>query len=127
NNHHYYASTANQGFFWRELDISYYVIRTPSFLGLANHVRVPTDRARFKHWIDKGARDRLLARYGQDAPDPHVHDAPDVAHPVTYASMGPTSAGTGESGCHPCLRHASRAGLGRSDARRSLRGRSWAS
>ena len=27
-------------------------------------IRTPTDRARFKNWIDEDARDRLLKRYG---------------------------------------------------------------
>jgi stearoyl-CoA desaturase (delta-9 desaturase) len=31
NNHHYYQATANQGWFWWEIDITYYVLR---FLGL---------------------------------------------------------------------------------------------
>lgn len=78
NNHHYYASTANQGFFWWEIDISYYVIRVLSFLGLASDIRVPTDRARFKNWIDEGARDRLLKRYGLQAPEEHTHERQEV-------------------------------------------------
>lgn len=75
NNHHYYSSTANQGFFWWEIDISYYILRMLSFVGLAHDLRVPTNRARFKNWIDEDARDRLLARYGLQAPEPHVHEA----------------------------------------------------
>lgn len=85
NNHHYYASTANQGFFWWELDISYYIIRLLGVVGLAKDIRTPTDRARFKNWIDEDARDRLLKRYGLTAPEAHVHDEPD---PI---SSGPTS------------------------------------
>lgn len=64
NNHHYYASTANQGFFWWELDISYYVLRVLSWIGLTSDLRVPTDRARFQNWKDTAARDRLAHRYG---------------------------------------------------------------
>lgn len=85
NNHHYYASTANQGFFWWELDISYYIIRLLGVVGLAKDIRTPTDRARFKNWIDEDARDRLLKRYGLTAPEAHVHDEPE---PI---STGPTS------------------------------------
>lgn len=76
NNHHYYASTANQGFFWWEIDISYYVLRAMSAVGLVSDLRIPTDRARFKNWIDVAARDRLLERYGLEAPEEHTHDHP---------------------------------------------------
>ncbi len=63
NNHHYFSSTANQGFFWWELDISYYILRVFSWLGLAKDLRTPKNRARFKNWVDDEARDRLAARY----------------------------------------------------------------
>lgn len=85
NNHHYYASTANQGFFWWEIDISYYVIRVLSWLGLAKDLRLPTNRARFKNWIDEDARDRLLARYGLEAPEPHVHEEAASGAPLPSA------------------------------------------
>lgn len=85
NNHHYYASTVNQGFFWWEIDISYYVIRVLSWVGLAKDLRLPTNRARFKNWIDEDARDRLLARYGLEAPEPHVHEEAASSAPVPSA------------------------------------------
>jgi len=34
NNHHYYQASARQGFFWWEIDITYYLLKTLSFLGL---------------------------------------------------------------------------------------------
>ncbi|TAF63140.1 MAG: acyl-CoA desaturase [Cytophagales bacterium] len=34
NNHHYYQATARQGFFWWEIDITYYVLKVLSWLGL---------------------------------------------------------------------------------------------
>lgn len=97
NNHHYYSSTANQGFFWWELDISYYVLRVLSWVGLVRDLRVPTDRARFKNWIDLEARDRLLARYGLEAPEDHTHDEPVDAMPrsapaPTLSSIPPAPA-----------------------------------
>jgi stearoyl-CoA desaturase (delta-9 desaturase) len=33
NNHHYYAGT-RQGFFWWQIDITYYILKMMSFLGL---------------------------------------------------------------------------------------------
>jgi stearoyl-CoA desaturase (delta-9 desaturase) len=41
NNHHYYMSTANQGFFWWELDVSYYILRVLGALGLVSDLRKP--------------------------------------------------------------------------------------
>ena len=44
NNHHYYQSTANQGFFWWELDVSYYILEVLSWLGLVWGLRKPPPR-----------------------------------------------------------------------------------
>ncbi|MDD9937488.1 MAG: acyl-CoA desaturase [Myxococcales bacterium] len=41
NNHHYYQSTANQGFYWWEVDISYYVLKVMSWLRLVSDLRTP--------------------------------------------------------------------------------------
>lgn len=41
NNHHYYQSTANQGFFWWEVDLSYYILKALSFLGIVWDLRTP--------------------------------------------------------------------------------------
>lgn len=39
NNHHYYQSATRQGFYWWEIDITYYVIRTLGFLGIVWDIR----------------------------------------------------------------------------------------
>lgn len=39
NNHHYYQSSTRQGFFWWEYDITYYVIKIFSWLGLVWDIR----------------------------------------------------------------------------------------
>ena len=44
NNHHHYQSTANQGFFWWEIDVSYYVLRAMSWVGLVWDLRLPPAR-----------------------------------------------------------------------------------
>jgi stearoyl-CoA desaturase (delta-9 desaturase) len=41
NNHHHYMSTANQGFFWWEIDLSYYLLETLSWFGLVWDLRKP--------------------------------------------------------------------------------------
>ncbi len=39
NNHHCYISSANQGFFWWEIDISYYVLKILSWLHIVRDLR----------------------------------------------------------------------------------------
>jgi stearoyl-CoA desaturase (delta-9 desaturase) len=41
NNHHHYMASANQGFFWWEVDLSYYLIRAMQAAGLVWDVRTP--------------------------------------------------------------------------------------
>lgn len=41
NNHHHFPTTANQGFFWWEVDLSYYVLVVLSRFGLAHELRKP--------------------------------------------------------------------------------------
>jgi stearoyl-CoA desaturase (Delta-9 desaturase) len=59
NNHHHYMSSANQGFMWWEIDISYYVICLLEKVGLVWDVRRPTAIA---------LRKNLLAEVGERAP-----------------------------------------------------------
>ncbi len=41
NNHHFYMSSARQGFFWWEVDVSYYTLKVLSWLGVVWDVRAP--------------------------------------------------------------------------------------
>lgn len=41
NNHHRYQSSANQGFFWWEIDLSYYLIKFLGLTGLVWDIRTP--------------------------------------------------------------------------------------
>jgi len=43
NNHHYHQNTANQGWFWWEVDVSFYLLRALSALGLVWDLRVPSE------------------------------------------------------------------------------------
>jgi stearoyl-CoA desaturase (delta-9 desaturase) len=45
NNHHHYQSSANQGFFWYEIDISYSILWCLSWLGVVWGLRKPGARA----------------------------------------------------------------------------------
>ena len=46
NNHHYRPSSARQGFYWWEVDTTYYVLRTMSFAGLVRDLHRPSDKHR---------------------------------------------------------------------------------
>lgn len=46
NNHHFFASTANQGWFWWELDVSYLVLRALSVFGIVWDLRTPPAHVR---------------------------------------------------------------------------------
>ena len=59
NNHHHYMNSANQGFFWWEIDISFYVLWALEKLGLIWDVRRPP-----RHVLER----HLLARVGERAP-----------------------------------------------------------
>jgi stearoyl-CoA desaturase (delta-9 desaturase) len=49
NNHHHYMASARQGFYWWEVDLSYYVLKTMSWLGIVWDLRpVPA------HLLDEG-------------------------------------------------------------------------
>jgi stearoyl-CoA desaturase (delta-9 desaturase) len=39
NNHHHYPGSARQGFYWWEIDISYYVLRAMSWVGLVSDLK----------------------------------------------------------------------------------------
>ena len=41
NNHHHYQRATNQGFFWWEIDIAYYVLRVLSWFGLVRDLHTP--------------------------------------------------------------------------------------
>ena len=44
NNHHHYMASCRQGFFWWEVDVTYYVLRGLSAVGLVWDLREPPAR-----------------------------------------------------------------------------------
>jgi stearoyl-CoA desaturase (delta-9 desaturase) len=86
NNHHHYQSSCRQGFYWWEIDITYYVIKVFSFVGLVWDVREPP--ARVYEEAKNGAKlstrvakKKQLAtqRPQADSDDDLVNDLPVVA------------------------------------------------
>jgi len=47
NNHHYHQNTANQGWFWWELDLSFYALKLLSALGLVWDLRLPSPSVKY--------------------------------------------------------------------------------
>ena len=45
NNHHHYPSSARQGFAWYEIDVTYYILKSLSWVGIVWDLRQPTQRA----------------------------------------------------------------------------------
>jgi stearoyl-CoA desaturase (delta-9 desaturase) len=46
NNHHYYQRSVRQGFFWWEVDLSYYVLRAMALVGLVWDLHLPSEGVR---------------------------------------------------------------------------------
>ncbi len=57
NNHHHYAHSANQGFYWYEIDMSYYILKFLSWFGLVWDLKKPPARV-----LDEGRRMDALKR-----------------------------------------------------------------
>jgi stearoyl-CoA desaturase (Delta-9 desaturase) len=49
NNHHYYQRATNQGFFWWEIDVTYYVLRAMAAVGLVWDLHTPPEKVRDAH------------------------------------------------------------------------------
>lgn len=58
NNHHYYQRATNQGFFWWEIDISFYILKVLSWLRLVHGIHVPPQRVLDKNRVKDGCLDR---------------------------------------------------------------------
>jgi stearoyl-CoA desaturase (delta-9 desaturase) len=44
NNHHHYQASARQGFFWWEIDITYYGLKVLSWIGIVKDLKQPPER-----------------------------------------------------------------------------------
>jgi stearoyl-CoA desaturase (delta-9 desaturase) len=74
NNHHYYQSTANQGFFWWEIDLSYYVLKAMSWVGLVWDLRTPSKKVLASNRIDQA-----VAEVAAEPALPRVSERPAAA------------------------------------------------
>jgi stearoyl-CoA desaturase (delta-9 desaturase) len=51
NNHHYYQRATNQGFFWWEIDVTFYVLKLMSWLGLVWDLHTPPPHVLAAHRV----------------------------------------------------------------------------
>ncbi len=61
NNHHHYQASANQGFYWWEYDITYYILKALSWVGLVHDLRNPPE-----HVIEDEPHPAVAAREDDD-------------------------------------------------------------
>lgn len=74
NNHHYFMNSTRQGFFWWEVDITYYVLRLLAAVGLVWDIKEPPARVYDrKNWLPEAG--------GTSASEREV-SLPEVAPPV---------------------------------------------
>lgn len=57
NNHHHYPSTAKAGFRWWEIDLTYYILKGMSWVGLIHDLRPVTESAMNKNRVADGVPD----------------------------------------------------------------------
>jgi len=84
NNHHYHQNTANQGWFWWEVDLTYYVLRMLSFLGIVWKLKLPEHQTKYVHLTYTEAQKRRLklqSVFGQGAL-PVADEEPSVLPPL---------------------------------------------
>jgi stearoyl-CoA desaturase (Delta-9 desaturase) len=62
NNHHFHQNTANQGWFWYEIDVTFYLLKTLSWMRVIKGLRVvsPSTKFAFKNYSE--AQRRALAQ-----------------------------------------------------------------
>ena len=74
NNHHHYPASARQGFYWWEVDVSYYALRVGKLLGIVKDLREPPPAVKTARRIRSGhfdlGRFKLhLRRAGMTVPE----------------------------------------------------------
>lgn len=62
NNHHHYANSTRQGFRWWEVDVTYYVLRLASFVGIVRGIRQPPAAVKGQRLIANGHPDVGMIR-----------------------------------------------------------------
>jgi hypothetical protein len=75
NNHHNYQASARQGFFWWELDVSFYVLKVLSWVGIVRDMKVPSAQVKAANRIKDGTFDIGMFRNHWNKANRAVHEA----------------------------------------------------
>lgn len=78
NNHHYYCSSANQGFYWYEIDVSYYILRILSWFGIVWDLKLPPKKV-----LEEGLKNDLERRESKQKKQSHSESKKKVAEAVS--------------------------------------------
>lgn len=73
NNHHFHQNTANQGWFWWEVDFSFYVLKVLSWLRVVSGLRLPSEETKLsflKYTDEQKLQLRAESRFGMYLPRP---------------------------------------------------------
>jgi len=73
NNHHYYQRSVNQGFFWWEIDPTYYVLRVLSWVGLVWDLHTPPPHVLHSNRIGSNAPQVVVS---EPLPSPSIVETP---------------------------------------------------
>jgi stearoyl-CoA desaturase (Delta-9 desaturase) len=85
NNHHHYMNSANQGFYWWEVDLTYYALCAMEKVGLVWDVRRPPKHVLTKNLLaEVGERCELLLPEREPTPAP-------IAAPIAAATAEPSA------------------------------------
>jgi stearoyl-CoA desaturase (Delta-9 desaturase) len=84
NNHHFYAASARQGFFWWEVDVSWYVLRALAAVGVVRDLRAPPEQVRLAHLGGDAAGSRVPG----EAPARRGVPRRDTRQPEPVAEVG---------------------------------------
>jgi stearoyl-CoA desaturase (delta-9 desaturase) len=83
NNHHYHQNTANQGWFWWQVDLTFYVLKALSWFGVVSGLRLPSEQTKNAHLAytpEQRAQLEQESRYGMFLPQaPAAAPAPGPA------------------------------------------------
>ena len=86
NNHHHYMNSANQGFYWWEVDITYYALCASRRWAWSGTCARPP-----KHVLTKNLLSEVGERCELLMPAPEREPAPPIAAPIAAATAEPSA------------------------------------
>jgi stearoyl-CoA desaturase (delta-9 desaturase) len=88
NNHHTYQSSVNQGFYWWEVDGTYYILKALSWFGIVWDLRKPPLELLEAKRIDRGVRDAMPLVASDTLKAPKPESAPALEPAIALKTAG---------------------------------------